>query len=312
MNAATALSRHSPALVHTAVRTYSGARQQSNAQLCELLDDAGYLKLSAAVHRCCSEFRVLECAAGHRYKPTPTYHCNYRLCANCARERQRRTFARLMPVLNAYQRRFRFYRPILITLTVKSSHEPLAVHDKRFKAWFRKLRRSEKWKRHIHAAVAGFEFTWNAETGWHYHAHILAFRKTVKHYRQEELLEQWQKITDGAGQVVHIASKGTLRTMAEEVVKYVSKPTNVKTWTPAQVFDFNQLRRVKLSECYGELRGFKFDADDTAASETDNAPADEFAHLTAGSPCPCCYQPLRFAVVPRDELGTVTLYANSS
>jgi hypothetical protein len=96
------------------------------------------------------------------------------------------------------------------------------------------------------------------------------------------------------------------------VLKYVTKPSNVRTWTPAQVFDFNQLRRVKLSECYGELRGFKFDADDTAASETDNASADEFAHLTAGSPCPCCYHPLRFAVVSRDELGTVTPYANSS
>jgi len=302
MSVATALRYDEQALLDTAVRTYSSIRAESNAHLSDLLDDAGYSRLSADVQRCCSEFQTLRCANGHTFKPIPTYRCNYRLCANCARERQRRTNARLMPTLKAYQRRYRFDRPILLTLTVESSHEPLAVHDKRFKAWFRRLRRSEKWKHYIRAAVAGFEFTYSPASGWHYHVHILAFRKTTKHYRQEELLEQWTKITNGAGRCgVNIQSKGNMRTMADEVLKYVSKPSNQRSWTSEQVREFNQLRRVKFSECYGALRGFKLDDDDDprAGLVLDD---DEHEHLTAGSPCPCCAEPLRYQIVPRGVL----------
>ncbi len=300
MSVATTAQHHSQALLDTAVRTYSSLRDESNAHLTNLLDDAGYSRLSADVQRCCSEFKVLRCAGGHTFKPIPTYRCNYRLCANCARERQRRAYARVMPVLKAYHRRHRAERPILITLTVESSREPLAVHDKRFKAWFRRLRRSEKWKHHISAALAGFEFTYSPTKGWHYHAHILAFRKTVKHYRQEELLEQWTRITDGAGRCgVNIQSKGNMRKMAEEVLKYVTKPTNQREWTSTQVYEFNQLRRAKFSECYGALRGFALDDDELGA---DVLPPGEYELLEEGSPCPCCAEPLRYAFVPRSVL----------
>ncbi len=306
------LRYHAPALLDTAARSYKSenARESSNGHLCALLDEAGYLKLSGCVSRCNAEYRALRCSNGHSFKAIPTYRCNYRLCAFCARERQRRTYARLSPVLEAYSNRNRFHRPILITLTVKSSHEPLRVQDKRFKACFRKLRLSAKWKHHIAGAVAGFEFTYSPTEGWHYHVHILAFRKTVKHYRQEELLEQWTKITGGAGRGgVNIQSKGTLKSMTEEVLKYVTKPTNLRSWGAEQVFQFNQLKRVKLSECYGELRGLKLDEDEEAQADAVRAAAvasDPHAGLEEGSPCPCCAEPLRYQLVSRALLSAVS------
>jgi hypothetical protein len=174
----------------------------------------------------------------------------------------------------------------------------LRAHDKRFKAWFRRLRRSERWKHHIRAAVVGFEFTYSPTKGWHYHAHILAFRKTTSYYEHAELLEQWTRITNGAGRGgVNIQSKGNVRTMADEVLKYVSKPANQREWTSEQVREFNQLRRVKFSECYGALRGFTFDDDDIAGAEV--LPLDEHERLDEGSPCPCCDEPLRYQFVSR-------------
>jgi hypothetical protein len=206
-----------------------------------------------------------------------------------------------MPVLRAHQKRYPFDRPVLITLTARSSFEPLAAQDRRFKSWFAKLRRTVGWKHRIRGAVAAFEFTWDERKGWHYHIHVLAFRKVW--YDQAELAAQWERITGGEGSVVDIQSKGTLRTMAEETLKYCFKPADIsgkgapeKRWGARQVAEFNQLRRVKFSESYGSLRGFELDADDLEPEATPDHP---HADLHFGSPCPDCGSPLTFETVPR-------------
>ncbi len=317
MSAATAYASVNETSFNTVVRVDSSLNAAGKTRLIDLLEGAGYLKLAASVQRCHSEYRVLSCANGHQFKPVPTYRCNYRLCPDCARSRQRRAFARLMPVLHAHQRRYRFDRPVLITLTAKSSFEPLAVLDRRFKSWFARLRRTVGWRRHIRGAVAGFEFTRHAEKGWHYHIHILAFRKSYGWYEHSELLKQWQRITDNAGCVVDIQSKGTLQTMAEEVLKYCVKPADItgnakpeKQWQAQQVAEFNQLRRVKLSESYGSLRGFELDEKDKAAEAAQAAQTvDEHEYLSFGSPCPDCGLRLQYATVPR---ALVTALCDSS
>jgi hypothetical protein len=260
-----------------------------------LLAAGGCHEQAVNVSRCCTEFRALGCSSGHTFNARPTYRCRYRLCLDCARERQRRAYRRLFPILRGFQRAYPHDRPVLITLTARSTFEPLSVQDKRFKAWFRKLRRSEKWKHRMRGAVAGFEFTWNPEQGWHYHAHILAFRKVW--YDQAELAAQWERITAGAGQIVDIQSKGNLKGMVEEVLKYCFKPSDLARWDVQQVLEFNALKRVKLSECYGELRGLKVETDDDLSDD-----AHEHESLTYGSPCPCCGEPLRVVTVARSML----------
>ncbi len=307
MSAAIASSSELVTSLDTVVRVDSYSDVAEKSHLISLLREGGFYRLASDVARCHAEFRVLRCGNGHRFKPVPTYHCHYRLCVDCARDRQRRAFSRLMPVLRAHQRRYRFDRPVLITLTARSTFDPLATQDKRFKAWFARLRRTVKWQQCIRGAVAAFEFTWDAEKGWHYHIHVLAFRKAW--YDHAELSQQWLRITEGAGEVVDIQSKGSLKTMAEEVTKYCFKPADIgvkgaqnKRWTAEQVAEVNRLRRVKLSECYGSLRGFVLDADDHEAEAANAPPADPHDDLMFGSPCPDCGAPLTFETVPRSVL----------
>ena len=310
MRPATAAAREGSASLDTVVRVGSSALDATDkTHLVALLRESGDGRLADSVARCHAEFRVLACKNGHRYQPVPTYHCNYRLCVDCARDRQRRAFARIMPVLRAHARRHPFDRPVLITLTARSSFEPLAVHDRRFKAWFTRFRRAKVWKQSIRGAVAAFEFTWDARKGWHYHAHILAFRKAW--VEQSDLLAAWSRITEGAGAAgVDIQSKGTLRSMVEETLKYCFKPADIdltgaaeKRWTARQVSEFNRLRRVKLSESYGSLRGFVPDADDAeAGAELGEVGREKEDDLHFGSPCPDCGSPLTFETVPRAAL----------
>jgi hypothetical protein len=62
-----------------------------------------------------------------------------------------------------------------------------------------------------------------------------------------------------------------------------------------QVREFNALRRIKLSECYGELRGLKVETDDDLADDRRR----EHEDLGYGSPCPDCGEPLYPVTVPR-------------
>ncbi len=307
MKAATA--RAIPTSLDTVVRVGSSSLNTTDkSNLVALLRECGDVERAESVARCHSEFRVLACKSGHRFNPVPTYHCNYRLCVDCARDRQRRAHARLMPVLRAHQRRYPFDRPVLITLTARSTFDSLAVQDKRFKGWFTKLRRTVLWKNSIRGAVASFEFTWDASKGWHFHIHVLAFRKAW--VEQSDLLAQWTRITEGAGAAgVDIQSKGTIRSMAEETLKYCFKPADIgltgapeKRWTARQVAEFNTLRRVKLSESYGSLRGFTLDTDDEATEAAQPHEVDAHADLHFGSPCPECGNLLTFETVPRAAL----------
>jgi hypothetical protein len=127
------------------------------------------------------------------------------------------------------------------------------------------------------------------------------------------LLEQWTRITDGAGAAgVDIQSKGTLKSMADETLKYCFKPADIgltaapeKRWTARQVTEFTQLRRVKLNESYGSLRGFQLDADDDKAELEEPHMVDAHAGLSFGSPCPDCGARLTYETVLRAALVRV-------
>lgn len=294
MNAGAAVAL---ALVHTDAQP-SIAGASGKDRLANLLAASGQHALAVSVGRCSTEFRALGCSSGHTFNPVPTHRCRYRLCDDCARERQRRGMGRVYPRLRALQRAHRHDRPVLITLTIKSSFEPLSSIHRRFKGWFKNLRRSLAWERRIRGAVAGFEVTWNPDQGWHYHCHILAFRKSW--YSQAELAEQWCDITNGAGRIVDIRSRGGLQKMVAEVLKYCFKPANVANWSVAQVVDFEGLRGARLADTYGELRGLNVEDDDDLTGVV----AGEEAHeeLTIGSPCPDCGEPLGVVTVSRSAL----------
>lgn len=262
--------------------------------LVSLLRQAEYGDLADRVQQCCSEFRALACPNSHVFDPVPTSRCRYRLCPDCARERQKRAFARVYPALLELKREFPSDRPVLITLTIKSSHDTLATIVRHFKRWFVKLRRSKAWKDHIRGAVAGFEITYNHRHGWHFHTHILAFRK--EWWSQDELARAWARATGDYGQIVDIRAVKDLAGGVCEVLKYAFKPADLARWGPDQVSQFNALGRTKLGECYGELRGIVIKSNDDLPAE------DEKIEVIEGGPCPECGEPLSIVRISRASL----------
>ena len=248
-----------------------------------LLKAAGEPRQAAHVTRCGTEFHALRCANGHLYRAVPTERCRVRLCPDCARHRRQRAVARLGPALRTCRRRYPHDRWVLVTFTVRASHDPLPHLVMRLKRALAKLRRSRDWQRCIRGGLVSFEMTYQAKRGWHVHAHLLASRRAW--WPQAELATRWQHASDGDGQVVDIRLVTDLRAGLAAVLRYVFKPANLLTWGPDQVRQFTALRRVKLSECYGGLRGL------AAAWEADEAGSDEAAAaapLVAGDPCPQC------------------------
>jgi hypothetical protein len=260
--------------------------------LIQILTEAGFEEKAAQVALCYSDFRALMCQNGHVVEPIPTYKCGFRLCGDCARVRQVKAYQRLYPRLEEFRRRHPGDRPVLITLTAKSSFDPLYGVAQQFKEWVRRLRRSKKWKACIRGGLVSYEITWSAEYGWHFHAHILAFRQAW--WEQAELAAQWAAITEGAGQIVDIRAVQDFGGAVREVLKYVYKPSDVEQWGPQQVAEFMELKGIKLSECYGELRGLKVESGEDLDGEA--APAE----LREGSLCPHCQKPLKVVRLTRE------------
>jgi Replication protein len=248
--------------------------------------------------RCCLEFRVLGCANGHVWNPIPLERCGYRLCPDCARWRQSRAFYRVFPAIQELRQRHPEDRWVLITLTAASSDDPLPVVVKRFKRWFAALRRTRHWQRCIRGAVAGFECVYHPGQGWHFHAHILASRAAW--WDQADLAETWQRVSMASGRIVDIRAVRDLGAGMAETLKYVMKPTNLLDWGPGQVAQFNALRRMKLRECYGELRGLAGEIDGDGEDQLGREP--EELPLLEGGACPACGAELTARWLSRDEL----------
>jgi hypothetical protein len=250
------------------------------------------------LQRCCQEFRLLACENGHRWNAIPLERCWLRLCPDCAKARQAKAFHRIAPALEELQRRHPKDRVVMITLTVQSSEEVLPVIVRGFKAAFAKLRRSRQWRRCMRAATAGFEATYHAGVGWHFHAHVIGLR--MAWWDQAELAEAWQKASRGWGRIVDIREITHLTSGLGEALKYVFKPANLLTWGPEQIRQFLDLGRTKLRECYGELRGLVGELEDDGEDELGVEP--EELPLEEGDACPACGKPLKAEWRSRREL----------
>lgn len=175
-------------------------------------------------------------------------------------------------------------RIVLITLTFKNSFQALADQDKLFKAAFGRLRRMKKWKDHISGAFCSYEFT-RSETGWHYHAHILCFRKSW--YDQTTLANDWQEAARERGTIADIRAVSNLSEGLKHLLHYCFKPVDLERWTTNEVKQFQAMSRIKLSECFGALRGLRI-----TNTEADHASEESNSPLFVGCPCPECGEPL--------------------
>ncbi len=270
-----------------------GQKRKTKVVLAQLLRAAGYAEKADDVLRCCSKYGVVTCGR-HVVRKIPTYRCRFRLCPDCAVERSRRAQARLLPRLLQTLARAPHERLVFITLTAPNSFASLPEVHAQFREWFRRLRRSARWSHRISGGIASFEITGSEATGWHYHAHILAFRRV--YYSQTDLVEDWLAATSDAAFIVDIRDVGDVGGAVAEVLKYAFKPAELSEWSPAQVKEFMDMKGARLSSVFGNLYGMKVE------DETDATDAED---IVEGSPCPECGEALFSLTVTADELASL-------
>lgn len=140
--------------------------------------------------------------------------CRDRFCTPCAATRARVLARSLIALLDGHTARF-------ITLTLRSTDQPLTDQIDHLYASYRSLRKTRLWTANVTAAAAMLEITRNKATGrWHPHLHVLAEGRFIPH---ADLRHAWTTASGGSF-ICDIRMVKDLAKAASYVAKYVSKP----------------------------------------------------------------------------------------
>lgn len=141
-------------------------------------------------------------------------HCHDRLCVPCSGTRQaviRRNALRFIP-----DRPHRF-----LTLTIRSTGQPLNEMLNHLYTSFRKLRQRALWKERVWGGVAFCELTYNVERRtWNPHLHCILDGHYID---RPDLSRAWLAVT-GDSFNVNIRLIRTKRNVVNYVTKYATKP----------------------------------------------------------------------------------------
>lgn len=173
--------------------------------------------------------------------------CHDRFCLPCAKERAFSTAQNVLDHLR--QRRARF-----LTLTIRSTQEPLTELLDKLYSSFQRLRNSKLWKSCVIGGVCFLETNWyEREQRWHPHLHILI---EGKYLPQPQLKRLWYAIT-GDSFIVDIRLVEDKKGAARYVTKYASKPFNNTFVTRPDQLDeaILALKGRKLLLTFGTWRG---------------------------------------------------------
>lgn len=143
-------------------------------------------------------------------------HCRDRFCQACATERSNRVARNLTEAIGKHPCRF-------ITLTLKTTNEPLAESLKHLYDSFARLRRTKLWTSAVTAGAASCEIKWNEGTNrWHPHLHLLV----VGSYLPQKLLSEAWRVASRGSFVVDVRLVRDSNSAARYVSKYATKPLN--------------------------------------------------------------------------------------
>jgi hypothetical protein len=186
----------------------------------------------------------LDGADAYRVRSTT---CNDRWCLPCQRQRSNTIATALAKHVSPKDTRF-------ITLTIRSSDEPLRSQVKRLFRVFRILRKMPVWRTTQTGGAMFVEVSRNTETGlWHPHLHVIAQGRFVP---QEELSKAWCAATGDS----HIVDIRWVRN-AEHAIRYVSKyassgvSQSVMTDPAALAEAMRALKGTRLCTTFGTWRG---------------------------------------------------------
>jgi hypothetical protein len=169
-------------------------------------------KIAVQMAGCCACPALAEWSDGSIKASLPT--CRKRCCPHCDKRRSRELALRvegLIKEMNA---------PRFLTITLKSTNEPLRNQVKRMRESFAKLRRTKVWKRCVIGGIYGVEITRNPQTrAWHPHLHIVF---DGLYAPQKELSDAWLKAT-GDSSIIDIRRISDRRNFARYITKYILK-----------------------------------------------------------------------------------------
>lgn len=175
--------------------------------------------------------------------------CRDRWCVPCARERARALAATLADFVA--ERTVRF-----ITLTLKSSTEPLLELVDKILASFRKLRRAPIWKGTQVGGAAFLEVKWNPQSNrWHPHLHIISEGRYIP---QQRLRDAWYQIT-GDSFIVDVRPCNSRPNLCSYITKYVASPVTHSVTNNHDLLceAMRALHGRRTCTTYGTWRGLK-------------------------------------------------------
>lgn len=208
-------------------------------------------RMGARVAACCSQPHFATDSHGLPYLCVP--RCRCRMCPLCQRQRAVELSARLGELVAAMN------SPRMITLTLKSSPDPLRDQLTRLAAAFRRLRQQERWEDLVDGGVLVIEVTRHRGTGlYHPHLHCIT---TGRFFPQPQLKAMWKKAT-GDSDVVWISAVADRRASARYLAKYVAKSADLYDWPQDTIADFAaQTRGLRMCGTFGCLRSETLVAD---------------------------------------------------
>lgn len=193
---------------------------------------------------------VLREREGQRHYKLAGNYCRNRWCVPCGTSRSRAVAKAMEGCFVATRLRF-------VTLTLRSSTEPLTELIERLYVAFRKLQRSQLWYSRVDGGIAFLEVKYSeAKGGWHPHLHVIV---KGKYLPQKPLSQLWFQIT-GDSFVVDVRAVKQTSEAFRYVTKYASKPTDasvlrnpsalveaIKTLQGRRtIIPFGEWRQVKL------------------------------------------------------------------
>jgi hypothetical protein len=274
------------------------ARLRTKEHLERLANELHEVELADKLRRCHSRLSVLTCGR-HVARIIPNFTCEFRLCPDCGRRRSRKLQNKYLPMMRAFLRHHHV-KPVHLVLTQTHRAETRKQSAKRINDAFKKLQRRSFWKEFFKGGTWSLEFTKDKNGLHHTHLHIVAFRR--KFFGIELLRSEWLAVT-GDSHVLNLKPIQDIAAGLREVVKYVSKPLDIRRFGADDLREFLKLKNMRMFGTFGEFRDFckgfvPSDNDGDEVSELENLNRD----LTEGCACPKCAAPLFDLRLSSDEL----------
>ncbi len=272
-------------------------RLRTKEHLERLANELHEVELADKLRRCHSRLSVLTCGR-HIAQIIPNFTCEFRLCPDCGRRRSRKLQNKYLPMMRAFLRNRRI-TPVHLVLTQTHRKETRKQSAKRIKDAFVKLQRRAFWKEFFKGGTWSLEFTKDKNGLHHTHLHIVGFRR--KFFDIELLRGEWLAVT-GDSHVLNLKPILDIATGLREVVKYVSKPLDIRRFGAEDLREFLKLKNMRMFGTFGEFRDFCKDFEpsdnDAAVGESESLARD----LVEGCACPQCSAPLFDLRLSKSEL----------